>query len=179
LCATPTTTTVVSQPVTFTGGNGQLIDVNFPFAATYPKHANRLEPGNKFTTFMVYEDCKELFVQGHGSPNACLNAQVLITRSTDNGTTWLSPASVDAADGHHFFRPLPPIAPPARSALCTTARKAIRLSTTFVSFLNRSRPSTPKLAIALPAIQDSKSSSGKMSRGTALAPGRKLALRAV
>jgi hypothetical protein len=103
ICGAPTTVTLVAHPVTSTGGNGQLVNVNFPFAATYPKHANRLDSRTNFTTFLVYEDCKNVFVQGHGNPNVCLNAEVMITHSTDRGATWSTPESVDTADGHHFF----------------------------------------------------------------------------
>jgi len=102
-CGAPVTAATVADPITFTGLTGDLVNLNFPFAATYPKHAHRLESGNAFTTFLVFEDCKDLFVQGHGNPNVCLTAEVVMTTSVDNGNTWSSPVVVDTAAGHHFF----------------------------------------------------------------------------
>ncbi|HXM98611.1 MAG TPA: sialidase family protein [Candidatus Dormibacteraeota bacterium] len=103
VCGAANTVTTILRPVTFTGGNGQLVNMNFPLAATYPKHANRFEAAGKFTIFLVYEDCKDVYSQGHGNPDVCMNAEVRITHSTDNGASWSAPASLDTTDGHHFF----------------------------------------------------------------------------
>jgi len=65
---------------------------------TFPKHANRTNAGGGFTTFLTYEDCKSPFPNG-----PCLDAEVVMATSADNGNTWTTPASVDTAHGHHFF----------------------------------------------------------------------------
>jgi hypothetical protein len=103
VCGATSTVTTILRPVTFNAGNGQMVNMNFPLAATYPKHANRFEAAGKFTTFLVYEDCKDVYSQAHGNPDVCMNAEVRITHSTDNGASWSAPASLDTADGHHFF----------------------------------------------------------------------------
>ncbi len=79
-----------------------MVNINL-IAFTYPKHANRAESGGKFTTFLVYDDCKDPFVQGNPPFTVCLNAEVVMTTSTDAGETWSKPVSVDAASGHHFY----------------------------------------------------------------------------
>lgn len=80
----------------------KMVNINL-IAATFPKHAHRAESGGKFTTFLVYDDCKNLFVQGNPPFTVCLNAEVVMTSSTDNGETWSKPVSVDSATGHHFY----------------------------------------------------------------------------
>jgi hypothetical protein len=46
---------------------------------------------------LLYDDCRNPF------PDApCLNAEVVLTQSTDNGKTWSAPVSIDTATGHHF-----------------------------------------------------------------------------
>jgi hypothetical protein len=75
-----------------------LLNINL-VAGTFPKHADRTDSGGKFTTFLMYDDCKNF-----NPPNGpCINAEVLITASTDNGKTWSAPVSVDNASGHHFY----------------------------------------------------------------------------
>ncbi len=70
---------------------------------TYPKQTTRAEAGGKFTTFLVYDDCKSPFQFGNPPSTICLNAEVVLVTSTDNGATWSSPVSVDTAVGHHFY----------------------------------------------------------------------------
>jgi hypothetical protein len=79
-----------------------MMNINL-IAFTFPKHANRAEPGGKFTTFVVYDDCKNPFVQGSPPFTVCLNAEVVMTTSNDNGKSWSTPVSVDTATGHHFY----------------------------------------------------------------------------
>ncbi len=89
-CSAPSLVTQVTNPI-----NG-MININL-LAFTYPKHASRAEAGGTFTTFLAYDDCKDPFQQ------VCLNAEVRMTESTDNGQTWSSPVSVDTSTGHHFY----------------------------------------------------------------------------
>jgi hypothetical protein len=91
VCKAPT---VVQK---LTGAAPNPLDSNLqPFL--FPKHAIRAEAGGKFTTFLVYDNCKSSF----GNPIECLNAEVLLTTSTDNGRTWSTPVSVDTATGNHL-----------------------------------------------------------------------------
>lgn len=70
---------------------------------TYPKHAVRTESGGKFTDFVVYDDCKDPLHFGNPPVTNCLNGEVLLTTSTNNGQTWSTPVPVDTAAGHHFY----------------------------------------------------------------------------
>jgi len=73
---------------------------------TYPKHATRRESNGRFTTFLVYDDCKNPYNSPPPptpTPTICMDAEVNLTHSTDNGRTWSAPVSVDTASGHHFF----------------------------------------------------------------------------
>lgn len=99
-CGAPATVANIANPL---AGNlnvlTPLLNINL-LTETFPKHADRPESGGSFTTFLVYDDCKNPF----NPPNApCVNAEVLMTTSTDNGETWSSPVSVDTATGHHFY----------------------------------------------------------------------------
>jgi hypothetical protein len=77
--------------------------VNYvPPVTSFAKHTSRAESGKNFTTFLVYDDCKDPFVQNNTSI-VCINAEVMLTTSTDAGKTWSTPVSVDTARGHHFL----------------------------------------------------------------------------
>jgi hypothetical protein len=94
VCTAPT----VVQKVT--GAAPNPLDINLqPFLL--PKHAIRAEAGGKFTTFLVYDNCQSPFAPPDSSAE-CLNAEVLLTTSTDNGKTWSTPVSVDSAAGNHL-----------------------------------------------------------------------------
>jgi hypothetical protein len=84
------------------GGNLSNLVNYAPPVSTFPEHANRAESGNNFTTFLVYDDCKNPFAQNNLSI-VCINAEVMLTTSTDGGKTWSTPVSVDTASGHHFL----------------------------------------------------------------------------
>jgi hypothetical protein len=98
-CAAPVTVATVTNPI---AGNinvlEPLLNINL-LAGTFPKHADRTDSTGKFTTFLMYDDCKN-FTPPNGP---CVNAEVLLTASTDNGKTWSTPVSVDKATGHHFY----------------------------------------------------------------------------
>ncbi len=100
VCGAPTTVaTVVNPLLPNIEGFTPMLNINL-LAVTFPKHADRSDSGGGFTSFLVYDDCKNPF----NPPNApCLNAEVLMTESVDNGKTWLAPVSVDKSTGHHFY----------------------------------------------------------------------------
>jgi len=103
VCAAPVPVQHVAQPIVpnFTV-LADMMNINL-IAFTFPKHANRAEPGGKFTNFVAYDDCKNPFVQGNPPFTVCLNAEVVMTTSNDNGKSWSTPVSVDTATGHHFY----------------------------------------------------------------------------
>jgi len=98
VCGSPTTVAQVANPLSPSLSilapmvNMKIMDF------TFPKHANRKNTGGSFTTFLTYEDCKSPFPNG-----PCLDAEVVMATSADNGNTWTTPASVDTASGHHFL----------------------------------------------------------------------------
>ncbi len=103
VCGTPTLVRHVVAPI---NTNFSLLTplVNFDqLMFTYPKHTSRTESGGKFTTFLVYDDCRNPFAFGNPPVTVCLDAEVMLVTSTDNGTTWSNPVSVDNATGHHFY----------------------------------------------------------------------------
>jgi hypothetical protein len=52
---------------------------------------------------VVWDRCKTYFQNSPGSFSDCLNAQVLLSTSTDGGNTWSAPAAVNTTAGHQFF----------------------------------------------------------------------------
>lgn len=108
-CGTPVTVTAIQHPLP-TPNQFELTTpikgIDIFVTSTYPKHANRRESNGGYTTFLVYDDCKNPYTPPpppHPQPTLCLNAEVNMTFSTDNGQTWSAPVSVDAAGGHHFY----------------------------------------------------------------------------
>lgn len=102
-CAAPTLALHVAQPI-----NSGFVNL-FPLANvellmfTYPKHASRAEAGGKFTTFLTYEDCKTSFQNQNPPVSICVNSEVMLVNSTDNGKTWSTPVAVDNSAGQHFY----------------------------------------------------------------------------
>jgi len=98
VCGSPTTVAQVPNPLSPSLNIlAPMVNINL-MDFTFPKHANRTNAGGGFTTFLTYEDCKSPFPNG-----PCLDAEVVMATSADNGNTWTTPASVDTAHGHHFF----------------------------------------------------------------------------
>jgi hypothetical protein len=103
VCGTPVLVTHIANNLTPDFGGNLSNLVNYaPPVSTFPKLTNRVESGNNFTTFLVYDDCKNPFAQNNLS-TVCINAEVMLTTSTDSGKTWSTPVSVDTASGHHFL----------------------------------------------------------------------------
>ena len=109
VCGQPVLATKVANPLP-TNARGELITTlngidNFVLY-TYAKHASRKESNGSFTTFLVYDDCRAPYTQPpppQNSPTQCMDAEVNLVLSTDNGQTWSTPVSVDTAGGHHFL----------------------------------------------------------------------------
>ena len=139
-CGTPVVVTNLSQPLApNSGALFSLWNINL-LAFTYPKHTNRAESGGKFTSFLVYDDCKNQFLQANPPFPVCLDAEVLMTTSTDNGKTWSTPVSLDKANGHHSTRPSLQIPPPASYRSPTTARRVTASTTRSACSVTRSIP---------------------------------------
>ena len=102
VCGTPVQVTHVAQPIAPNVNGSALININL-LAWTFPKHTSRAESGGSFTSFLAYEDCKNPYQYGNPPVNVCLNAEILLTSSTDGGKTWSTPASADTSTGHHFY----------------------------------------------------------------------------
>lgn len=102
-CGTPTLVTHVTSPINSSFSPlFPLTNINM-LMFTYPKHATRAEAGGKFTTFLVYDDCKSSIQFQKPPISACVDSEVVLLTSTDDGKTWSSPVSVDTTDGHHFY----------------------------------------------------------------------------
>lgn len=118
VCTAPNLVQHVAEPIVPNSNVlNDMVNINL-IAFTYPKHASRAESGGKFTSFLVYDDCKNPFVQGNPPFTVCLNAEVVMTTSADGGKTWSKPLSVDAASGHHFY---PAITTDASSGIINVA----------------------------------------------------------
>jgi hypothetical protein len=106
VCGTPHAgpTIAIPLPILHNSNFDTLANINVS-AVTTLKHASRAESGGKFTTFLVYNDCKATFTDPsiQNAPTWCLTADVKMTFSPDNGVTWSTPASVDTASEHHLM----------------------------------------------------------------------------
>ena len=106
VCGTPHSgpAIAVTLPIPRNPNFDTLANINIS-AVTSLKHASRAESGAKFTSFLVYSDCKVTFTDPsiQNAPTWCLTADVKMTFSADDGVTWSTPASVDTASGHHLM----------------------------------------------------------------------------
>ena len=109
VCGAPVTVTTISNPLPTPDAeflSTPLKGIDLFIVGTYPKLANRKEANGSFTTFLVYDDCKNSYTlppPPHPLPTYCLNAEVNLAFSTNNGSTWSTPLSVDTTSGHHFY----------------------------------------------------------------------------
>jgi hypothetical protein len=109
VCGRTTNVTTINNPLP-TNTRGFLVNpmqgINIEILSSFPKFANRQESGGGFTTFLVYDDCKDPYTPPpppQNQPIFCLNSEVKLTFSTDNGKTWSDPVLVDKTSGHHFY----------------------------------------------------------------------------
>jgi hypothetical protein len=102
VCSKPVTVTTVTAALL---GGAEPTGIA-PIGFTYTQHANRSETDGGFTTFLVYDDCTNLYTAPpppNDPPTYCLSTRVHMAFSSDNGQTWSKPVSVDNRDGFHFF----------------------------------------------------------------------------
>jgi len=81
------------------------VNVSVLGAQLYPQFANRRESDGSFTTFMVYTDCVNLYLepQPAAENGGCLNTEVKMTFSQNGGQTWSTPTSITPAVAQNFF----------------------------------------------------------------------------
>jgi len=109
LCGTPTTVTTIAHPLPTPDQfelTTPLKNIDIFTVSTYPKHANRRETNGTFTTFLVYDFCRNPYTPPPPptpQPTLCLNAEVNLAVSGDGGHTWSAPTPLDTASGHHFY----------------------------------------------------------------------------
>jgi hypothetical protein len=104
ICGSGTTVANEAQGLFPPPTNQSLSGLNMAIL-TGTKHANRLEAdGKTVTTFVVWDRCKAYFnfIQQFGAAT-CLDADVVMSTSTDGGKTWSAVTAVNAASGHQFF----------------------------------------------------------------------------
>jgi hypothetical protein len=101
---------VCQQPVMVTDvvtPSGLMPNVNISVlgAQLFPQFANRRESDGSFTTFMVYTDCANLYLepQPAAENGGCLNTEVMMTISQNGGQTWSAPTSITPAVAQNFF----------------------------------------------------------------------------
>jgi hypothetical protein len=98
LCSTPILVATSNVPGLFAPGDNGLQD------SLFPKHANRIEAdGQTFTTFLVYDRCHSIIGPATFATPVCSKIDVILTFSTDSGTTWSAPEAVESGAGHQFF----------------------------------------------------------------------------
>jgi len=96
-----------TQTVSTLDSNQALSSENF-FAFTNVRHAHRLEAdGKTVTTFVVWDRCAQYFTfirnTNPNQPALCLNADVVMSTSTNGGKTWSATTAVNTDPGHQFF----------------------------------------------------------------------------
>jgi hypothetical protein len=107
----PDTTVATEQQAIETGDSNQALSSENFIAVTQVRHANRLESdGKTVTTFVVWDRCARLFfsLDQNTATNPdqaalCLNADVVMSASTDGGHTWSAVKGVNTDVGHQFF----------------------------------------------------------------------------
>ena len=104
LCSAPTIVANENQALGPSIFGGSLSGLNLPIF-TAARHADRLESdGKTVTTFVVWDRCQTIFqTPSPGFFPTCLNAQVVMSVSTDGGATWPAPVPVNSSPGHQFF----------------------------------------------------------------------------
>jgi hypothetical protein len=103
VCRAPTVVANENQALGPSGAGGSLSGLNLP-VFTAARHADRLESDNRtVTTFVVWDRCQTAFKNIPGVFSTCLNAQVVMSASSDGGTTWSAPVPVNSSPGHQFF----------------------------------------------------------------------------
>jgi hypothetical protein len=100
--ATPPAAPTCTAPVTVFNESKAIVDgylgsTDFDLI-TYPKHAHRTD-SNGTETYMVWERCKAATLSGV----TCMDSDVVLAASNNNGATWSAPVVIDSASGSQFF----------------------------------------------------------------------------
>jgi hypothetical protein len=105
-CGAPTLIANEMQPI----GAVNTLDANSLSGSTQlvfssVRHADRLEAdGKTVTTFAVWDRCKSYFMTPPpGTYDICLDADVVMSTSTDGGNTWSPATAVNTNAGHQFM----------------------------------------------------------------------------
>jgi hypothetical protein len=108
VCSAPTVVAREAQTIsTLDLLNQALSSENF-FVFTNVRRAHRLEAdGKTVTTFVVWDRCAQYFTfipnTNSNPPALCLNADVVMSTSTNGGKTWSATTGVNTDPGHQFF----------------------------------------------------------------------------
>jgi hypothetical protein len=104
-CAAPTTVATELQPLGPLFTDSESVSGSTLLVFSSARHANRLEAdGKTVTTFVVWDRCKSYFMTPEaGTYDTCLDADVLMSTSTDGGNTWSPVTNVNAKAGHQFL----------------------------------------------------------------------------
>jgi hypothetical protein len=104
VCSAPAVVANENQALGPSISGGSLSGLNLP-VFTAARHADRLESdGKTVTTFVVWDRCQTIYqTPSPGYFATCLNAQVVMSLSTDGGRTWSAPVPVNSSPGHQFF----------------------------------------------------------------------------
>jgi len=103
MCSAPSVVANESQALGPSSAGGSLSGLNLP-VFTAARHANQLAPdGKTVSTFVVWDRCQTEFQNSPGIYSTCLDAQVVMSASSDAGATWSAPVPVNSSPGHQFF----------------------------------------------------------------------------
>lgn len=99
MCGAPVVITTERNPV-FASNEGDAPTLN----TLYPKHAHRLElDGKSVTTFLVYDRCDTAVRKIGVGSFVCPKSDVVLTSSSDGGTTWSQVTNIANSSGQQFF----------------------------------------------------------------------------
>jgi hypothetical protein len=103
VCGAPAVVANESQAIGPSVGFGSSLSGLNMTVFTGARHADRVESNGSFTTFVVWDRCQTPFGNESGGFVTCLKAQVVMSTSTDGGSTWSAPLAVNTSAGHQFF----------------------------------------------------------------------------
>lgn len=84
-------------------GGGSISGLNLG-VFTAARHADRLESdGQTITTFVVWDRCQAEYKPVPGTFTTCLKAEIVMSSSSNGGSTWSAPVLVNTSPGHQFF----------------------------------------------------------------------------
>jgi hypothetical protein len=100
VCQPPVTVATLENPIAPSLNLGN-INLAYTGDALYPKIANRLEKDGQFTTFLIFDECVNPYLDQPAPEfqlnRNCLNSAVEMTFSQDGGQTWSTPSRITSA----------------------------------------------------------------------------------